>query len=215
MGHLTKGWSEGIAHLTIAGWTGRDADAVQHHIDELAAIGVAPPSQVPLFYRASRTLLTDTAEIEVLGAATSGEVEPVLADLNGALWLGLGSDHTDRDLEMVSVAQSKQACPKPIARDLWRFDEVEAHLDEIQLRCHIEEGGDWVLYQEGTLAAIRPLQSLATQSGLKPGGAMFCGTLAAKGSVRPATAYRMEIIDSRLNRSLHLDYRVRCLSVVA
>ena len=30
--------------LIIAGWTGRDADKVQEHIEELAAIGVPKPS---------------------------------------------------------------------------------------------------------------------------------------------------------------------------
>ena len=37
--------------LVIAGWTGRDAAAIAHHIEELAALGVPAPSAVPLFYR--------------------------------------------------------------------------------------------------------------------------------------------------------------------
>ena len=37
--------------LVVAGWTGRDAAAVEHHIEELAALGVARPSTVPVFYR--------------------------------------------------------------------------------------------------------------------------------------------------------------------
>jgi hypothetical protein len=36
-------------YAVVAGYTGRDAAAVQHHIDELAAIGVAPPPSVPMF----------------------------------------------------------------------------------------------------------------------------------------------------------------------
>ena len=40
--------------LVIAGWTGRDAAAIQHHIDELQAIGVPPPSSVPLYYQIGR-----------------------------------------------------------------------------------------------------------------------------------------------------------------
>ncbi|MEL6483080.1 MAG: DUF2848 family protein, partial [Pseudomonadota bacterium] len=35
----------------VAGWTGRDPAKVAHHIEELAAIGVAPPSTTPLYYR--------------------------------------------------------------------------------------------------------------------------------------------------------------------
>ena len=36
-----------VDHLYVAGWTGRNADAVQHHIEELAEIGVASPSRCP------------------------------------------------------------------------------------------------------------------------------------------------------------------------
>ena len=39
--------------LIMAGWTGRDRAAVDHHIAELAALGVAGPSCVPTFYRLS------------------------------------------------------------------------------------------------------------------------------------------------------------------
>src|SRR5689334_6226062 len=61
----------------IAGWTGRDRHAVEHHIAELKALGVPPPSRIPVFYRVSASRLTTARGIE--GTATStGEVEPVL-----------------------------------------------------------------------------------------------------------------------------------------
>ncbi len=44
--------------LVIAGWTGRDAAAIEHHIEELEAIGVPRPSSVPLYYRVGAGLLT-------------------------------------------------------------------------------------------------------------------------------------------------------------
>lgn len=215
MERINATWAQEVKQLTVAGWTGRDTAAVQHHIDELATLGVAPPSQVPLFYRVSRSLLTKDSEIEVLGAATSGEIEPLLVHREGVLWLGLGSDHTDRELEAVSVAGSKQACPKPVAGNLWRFDEIEAHLDEILMQCFIQEDGEWITYQEGRLSAIRPLRSLAEQAQLAAGGAMLCGTLTAIGGVRPAEAYRMKMVDERLERSIELEYTVRSLPVVA
>lgn len=203
-----------IDTVIVAGWTGRDLAAVEHHIHELAELGVKPPSTVPLFYRVSNTLLTQSQRVEVLGAETSGEVEPLLLNIDGEIWLGLGSDHTDRALEAVSVAAAKQACPKPVAKDIWRFEEVAPHLDALVLRCHIEENGGWTLYQEGTLAHIRPLRDLAQQAPLGSGGAMLCGTLGAIGGVRPAQSYRMELVDEVLNRSLRLEYRVAVLPVV-
>ena len=72
-----------INKVVIAGWTGRNMDAVQHHIDELAALGISPPSQVPLYYRVSNSLLTQSNTIEVLGEGSSGEVEPFLVRSNG------------------------------------------------------------------------------------------------------------------------------------
>lgn len=205
----------GITDLIVAGWTGRDRAAVDHHIAELAEIGVAPPSQVPLFYRVSSSLLTQSPEIQVLGGESSGEIEPLLVRAGGRLWLGLASDHTDRGLEAVSVAASKQICAKPASRGLWPLAEVEDHLDQLRLRCDIEEEGTSVRYQDGTLAAIRPLRELVAVSDIAEGGAMLCGTLAAQGGVRPSRRYRMELRDPVLNRSIHLSYGVRTLPVVA
>lgn len=204
-----------INHLIVAGWTGRNTQAVQHHIDELAALGVSPPSQVPLFYRVACSLLSQSDEIEVLGQGTSGEVEPLLVNHDGDLFLGFASDHTDRDLETVSVAASKQACAKPVANRLWRFNQVAAHLDQLILRCEIEQDGEWITYQDGSLSAILPLADLAERAGLADRQAMLCGTLSAIGGVRPASAYRMTLIDPILDRSLDLSYRVRTLPVVA
>jgi hypothetical protein len=51
--------------LIVAGWTGRDEAIVNHHIEELAAIGVPRPSSVPVFYRNGIGNLTQAARIEV------------------------------------------------------------------------------------------------------------------------------------------------------
>ncbi|WP_099826024.1 DUF2848 domain-containing protein [Oceaniglobus indicus] len=203
-----------ITDLIVAGWTGRDTAAVQHHIDELAAIGVAPPSQVPLFYRTSRGLLTTATEIDVLGPDTSGEAEPVLIRHRGTLWLGLGSDHTDRQLETHSVAASKQACPKPCARRLWSYDSVRDRLDDIAIRAWIEEDGQWVLYQQGTLAMIRPLADLLAQAPLDDGGAMLCGTFSAIGSVRAAARFKAEMKDPERDAAISFSYEARALPIV-
>ena len=204
-----------IKQAVVAGWTGRDHAAVDHHIAELADLGVAPPSQVPLFYRVSSSLFVQTAEIEVLGPETSGEIEPLILNAKGQLWLGLGSDHTDRALEVVSVAASKQACPKPIANRLWLLDEVDNHLDQLELICEIEEEGAWIPYQMGTLASIHPLRELLDKAGLNDGGAMLCGTLGAQGGVRPAKAYRMRLVDPVLKRDIVFNYTVQTLPIVA
>jgi len=67
-----------ISVVVIAGRSGRDAAAVQAHIEELAALGVAPPSRTPLYYRVGASLLTQAARIQALGHGSSGEAEAVL-----------------------------------------------------------------------------------------------------------------------------------------
>lgn len=204
-----------IRSVVVAGWTGRNMDAVQHHIDELAALGIAPPSQVPLYYRVAHTLLTQDPVIDVLGDGSSGEVEPLLIQSDGKMFFGLASDHTDRDLEVHSVAASKQACAKPIAKELWDFDEIKDHLEDITLRCWIEENGREVLYQEGSLSSIRPLAELCAGAGFADGTAMLCGTFAAIGGVRPAGAYRMEASDPATGKTLALSYGVSTLPIIS
>lgn len=209
-----------IDTLIIAGWTGRDEAAIRHHIEELAAIGVPRPSTVPLFYRVAATQLTQTAHLQALGPDSSGEVEPVVVALADGLWLGLGSDHTDRKAESISVALSKQLCGKVIGTELWRLDEIARDWDKLILRSHAEIDGRRTLYQEGPLAGIRTPDDLMTRyagtgKGLPAGTVMFCGTLGAKGGIRPATRFEMEIEDPVRRRSLRHAYTVEALPVVA
>lgn len=204
-----------IEHLYVAGWTGRNAAAVQHHIDELAELGIAPPSQTPLFYRAANSLLTHEPLVDVLGDASSGEIEPLVVHHDGALYLGLASDHTDRELEAHSVAASKQACVKPAASELWKFTDIEDHLEDLQFTCHIFEEGDWVLYQKGKLSAILPLRNLIEKVDLPANAAMLCGTFGALGGVRPAQKYRMSLTDARRGKCISFEYETRSLAVVS
>ncbi len=218
--HLIEGASVpcplAIDRVLIAGWAGRDAAAVQHHIEELAALGIAPPSSTPLFYEVSSALVTTAPRVEMLGASSSGEVEPFVIQTADGLYVGVGSDHTDRKAEAWSVPHSKQLCAKPVAGALWRHAEVADHWDQLILRSWVPgSDGDWVLYQEGsTSGLIAPPELIARKGGIAPGTAMFCGTLAAIGGVRPANGFRMELVDPILGRSLQHDYVVGCLDIV-
>jgi len=205
--------------LVIAGWAARDRAAIDHHIEELAAIGVPRPSAVPLFYRVAAANLTQDPVIECVGDGSSGEVEPVLFVHGGRSWLTVGSDHTDRKAETYSVALSKQLCAKPVARDAWPLESVRERLDSLRLRAWIEEGGREVLYQDGTLAALQAAPDLlARYLDGRPsadGLVMSCGTLGAIGGVRASTAFRMELADPAGVRAIGHAYRTRVLPVVA
>jgi hypothetical protein len=197
-----------VRELVIAGWTGRDEQSLRKHIRELEELGVKPPKTTPIFYRVSAHLLTFSDQIQVSGPDTSGEVEFVL--LQGSeLRVALGSDHTDRKAETIGVSLSKQLCAKPVSRESWRYDEVKPHWERLMLRSWT----DGKLYQEGPVTAIRSPEDLMSRYPLKPGYAMFCGTLAAKDGIRGGERFTMELEDPVLKRKLSHEYRVKVLPV--
>jgi hypothetical protein len=200
-----------VQNAVIAGWTGRDPDAVEKHIKELEVLGVKRPTTTPIFYRVAATRLTTSPSIEVLGTQSSGEVEFVLLQTAGALWVGTGSDHTDREVEAYGVSVSKQMCEKPIASLFWRFEDVAAHWDRLILRSYAVIGGARVLYQEGTVAAMRHPEDLLARyakAGLAEGTLMFCGTHAVHGGIRPAPRFEFELEDPVRGRKIQHGYDV-------
>ncbi|MGE8656598.1 MAG: DUF2848 domain-containing protein [Achromobacter sp.] len=206
--------------LIVAGWAGRDMAAIEHHIEELAAIGVPRPTSVPLYYRIADNQLTQAERVQAVGADSSGEVETFVFTAGGEMYVSIASDHTDRKLETVSVAMSKQVCVKPVATSAWRLADVADYWDELVIRSYIVENGAQVLYQEGPLASLRTPQDLiAGYTGGAPmlpeGAGMTCGTVGAIGGIRPAAEFTMELYDPRRQRSLRHRYHVEILPVVA
>jgi hypothetical protein len=177
----------------------------------LEAIGVKRPATTPIFYRVSAARLTVDSAIEVLGGQSSGEVEFVLLQTGRALWVGTGSDHTDREVEAYGVSVSKQMCEKPLAPLFWRFEDVAAHWDRLILRSHAVIDGKRVLYQEGPVAAMRTPEDLIARfakNGLPDSTLMFCGTLAVHGGVRPAQRFEFELEDPVRTRKIAHSYDV-------
>ena len=200
-----------VEQAVIAGWTGRDQAAVEKHIKELEVLGVKRPATTPIFYRVAASRLTTDDSIEVMGSASSGEVEFVLLQWQGRLWIGTGSDHTDREVEVYGVTVSKQMCEKPLAPQFWAFDDVAAHWDRLMLRSHATIAGKRALYQEGSVAAMRHPEDLIARyakSGLAEGTLMFCGTLAVHGGIKPAERFEFELEDPLRGRKIHHGYSV-------
>lgn len=207
-----------VTDLVIAGWTGSDAEAIEAHILELEALGVRRPKKTPIFYRGAATLLTQRESIEVVGSTASGEVEPVIFSTGSGLWLGIGSDHTDREVETVGITISKQMCAKPVSTKVWNFEQVAGHWNELIVRSWMTKSGQRRLYQEGPLAKMRhPSELLKLYGGEgyvpEPGLVMFCGTLAVHGNLEPAELFEMELEDPVLQRRLNHSYRVTELPI--
>ena len=202
--------------LVIAGWTGRDTAALEAHIKELEDVGVARPKSVPVFYRVSNALLTTSSDVQMVGREASGEAEAVLWKQGGRLFVGVGSDHTDRALETVGITLSKQLCAKPISSVVWPWDEVAGHWDDIALRSTLPRTGE--TYQDGSVGALRrPDELLALyesrHGSAEDGTVMFCGTVPAIGGIRFAEEFAIELVDPVLGRSLRHDYRVDVLPI--
>ena len=180
----------------------------------MEALGVSRPTTTPYFYRVAANLLTTDDTIQVVGEHTSGEAEFVILSLDDGLWVGTGSDHTDRQLESASVTLAKQACSKPISPNLWRYTDVAEHWDDLVLRAYILEESKRVLYQEGSVTALRTPEDLIaryTDARLPPGTVLFGGTLTVLGSVRPSARFECELEDPVLNRKITHGYTIQTL----
>lgn len=208
-----------IQNCIVAGWAGRDIEAIEHHILELAELGVPRPSDVPLYYRIATNQLTQSQHVQVVGPNSSGESEVLVFNHNGEMCVSLSSDHTDRALEAHSVALSKQICVKPTAQQAWRYSDVADHWDELVLRAWIIEDGQQVIYQDGPVASLlHPLELIKKhfqQDHLPNQTAMTCGTVATIGSIRPAAQFTMELYDPRLERSIRHTYDIEILPEIA
>jgi 4-hydroxyphenylacetate 3-monooxygenase len=200
--------------IVIAGFTGRDEASVEAHIAELVALGIPRPETVPAFFTVASSLLQIApTEVAVDAPQTSGEAEPVLVRLpSGECFVGVGSDHTDRDLERESLEASKRACAKPIGEALWPLADVQEHWDELQLVG--ETGPEATAYQRSTLAdLLRPedVLELVWEAGADPERPLvvFLGTVSLEDGFRYDSAFRATLRDPRAGRELVCSYEIR------
>ena len=215
--HETKPIEFAVEVAVIAGWTGRDTAKMEEHIRELEKLGVKRPAATPLFYRVAAARLTLADAIEASGAQSSGEVEYVLIQDGTGLCVGVGSDHTDREVETYGITVAKQMCDKPISGEVWPYAEVAGHWDELVLRSWATSEGVRRLYQEGSVAAMRAPDDLigrySSGTALAPGTVMFGGTLPAIGGIAPAERFEFELVDPVLGRRLSHAYDILPLPI--
>lgn len=206
-----------VKKLFNAGWAGRDRAAVQHHIDELAAIGVPSPKHVPTLFALGNHLLTCQQSIQVHGQESSGEIEYVLFRHGGETFITVGSDHTDRRLEIHSIPKSKNLCLNVMAPVAWPYEEVKAHFDQLILDCTVCQEGDYRPYQKGTAAAlIAPsywLDLLEERlGGLDDGLVFFSGTIGTVEGLVVGEGYAFRMIDPVQGRTIEHSYSCEVLT---
>jgi hypothetical protein len=200
--------------VIVAGYTGRDAESVARHVAELASHGVPAPEAIPAFYPVSLdSVMVTPATLVAPQGTTSGEAEPVLVRAaSGDLFLGIGSDHTDREVEKTSIAASKAACEKVIGPEVWRWDSVAGRWDDLELRAFV--GGERRLYQDAKLASLRrpeEILGLVDAALVEPGApiALFLGTVPLlDGEFFFGEEFVATLRDPATGRELRCEYRV-------
>jgi len=206
-----------IKGAILCGYTGRDQSAVKRHIEELKKEGVKPPPSVPTFYPKPPQGIALEGGMHVEGRETSGEVEYVLLANPKGIWVGLGSDHTDRELERLDILKSKQVCPTILSHSVWMYEELRDHWDKIEIRSWATKAGKKILYQESTLATILPPEELIRLvqqkvRGSLEGIAIYSGTPPLKtDGIIFADRFEGELYDPILKRKLTLHYSIHTL----
>lgn len=209
-----------VRRIINAGYTGRDQDAVQAHIDELREIGVPAPDKIPTYFPKAAALITTDDGFEAIDQENTGEAEYVLLVAQDGIYVAVGSDHTDRGLERTSIPKGKQMCPNFISRNVWRYEDVRDCWDSLQMRAWIDGGRD-TLFQETTLSAFMTPEELMRRvqvllgGTLEPGTVIFSGTVSALIDGYPfARHFECELQDPATGRALVCKYHIHLMDTL-
>lgn len=139
-----------------AGFSGRDQASVRAHILELEKEGIPGPKKTPIFFSLTCQNLKFDNVIQVNGDKTSGEVEFVIITKGTKTYIGIGSDHTDRELEQTSMCKAKEICSNIMSDKVWDYDEIKDHWDAIEISSRVREklSDKETVYQKDLLGSI-------------------------------------------------------------
>lgn len=204
-----------VSRMINAGFTGRDREEVKHHLTELSAKGVTVPDETPVMYPVLPKALSTDTEVEVYGTETSPEIEYVLfVDDEKQVYVGIGSDHTDRNLELHDIPRAKQICPNLVFPYVWDLADVKEHWDQLVMKCTVQKNGERMRYQQGNLGLLMPPNELMERVSQKVEGDL-AGTVIYSGTVKMETdgfvyadQCTCELVDPELDRSLEFTYDV-------
>lgn len=204
-----------VARMYNLGSATRDAAVAVDHQEEVARAGVRIALHVPAprIYPIDSFALTTGHSVGVHGPRTSGEVEIVLV-VSDRLYVGVGSDHTDRDLERASIVWSKQINPNVLAPTLWDFEEIADHWDQCIMRSTV----DGRPYQDVSVSAfLSPPDILRILRERVPGMperdvVVFCSTIVALDKeLGFGDSWQFEMEDPVLQRKISHTYQVEPL----
>ena len=202
-------------HIINAGYTGRDQAAVQAHIDELKEEGIPAPDKTPVYFVKFIDKITQSGGFEVLDETDHS----ALFFDKDEIYVGVGSDHTDRKLETVDIPKAKQIYPNTISKELWKLSDVIDHWDDITLRSWIKVDGERKLFQEAKLTAmldaadlVERAKKLLCDPNDTEGLVLYSGTVASLFKADYSPYFETELEDPILGRRLGNVYEMTCKS---
>jgi hypothetical protein len=207
-----------ISKQVLAGRTSRDIEDAKKHLEELRKTGVTLSDEVPIFHTKLAGRLTQGALLEAVpGWQSSGEVEFILlVNEDGAVYVTVGSDHTDRDLQKYNTNLAKQMFDTVVAPAVWLYEDILDHWDDLEMRSWVDDHGKEILYQEGKLAEmLRPefminkVKEKAVDGDIR--GALIAGGTfpTLTGDLNYGSKFRFELADPVKGKSIKHAYEVR------
>ena len=201
-----------VTALLNAGYAGRNQAEVASHIAELVALGVPAPTTTPALYPISPYLAQQTDRVYVQHGRTSGEAEWALIITDNDVLITAACDHTDRDLEVHSVAWSKNAAPDVLGTKAWRLSDIADRLDDIALEAWVGHGDSIELIQQGTLGDLLApkywLDVLTERGDARPGTVLISGTISMLHGVNQfADTWKVAMTDPVTQDVIDVEYR--------
>lgn len=206
--------SADIKNLMVVGFSGKDVEKTMEHIHELEKEGVKCPSEVPVPYQCDPQIVTRKEIIDVIGPKTSGEAEYLILCHEGKFYIGIGSDHTDREMEAVSIHKSKQVCLKPCSMEFWDYEEVKDHLPQLRLISTQVVDGKEIDYQNGVAGDLLPfdviIEKVQKEVPLED-CLIYTGTVPLLNGFRFGEQFSARLVDDQLGRELSLTYKIHVI----
>jgi hypothetical protein len=205
-----------VKRMLNGGYCGRNQEEIKKHMEEVKQLGSTEVfDEIPVFFPVLKDRISFDKEIEVVGTQTSGEAEFAILVAKDKIYIAAASDHTDRDLEKKTILKSKQVAPNILSKEVWDYEEVKDHWDEIWMRAWVKDGGEKKLFQEAKLAALlNPEDQIKIVKervkGSLEGMVILSGTVGGiKGVSGFSDYFEVELSDELLKRKLSCAYDVK------